>query len=382
MKNKILSFFVVLVICLSMAVPVSAATDQYIFDPDDHFTYDEYYELEDMAADIELDYGITVMFCITATMDNYDTIAEFSEDLYYMFTDSTDGIIITHNTTEGGWSSYRCGDGLVIFNDTIEQGLWDAYNEDDTYYGGIVAYLNAAESAILNADLSNAGSNEPETSNNAPATEPTTEFVPVERTLPLLVDNADVLTDDEEADLLAQLEAFVAEHEMEIAIITVTDLEGKTSKAYADDFYDYNGYGYGDNDDGALLLYKSGEVGNRDIAISTYGKAISLYNDAVIDEMLDSAIAYIEYDNYVDGFNSFINLCDSYATKSVPLVWIPVCIILGFVIAWLIIKNKATKENKTDVAQNDASYYARNGSLMITQSYDNFIRKKSEAKRS
>ena len=41
---------------------------------------------------------------------------------------------------------------------------------------------------------------------------------------------------------------------------------GKTAEAYADDYYDYNGYGYGENDDGLLLLVSMGE---REWAITT-----------------------------------------------------------------------------------------------------------------
>ena len=69
-----------------------------------------------------------------------------------------------------------------------------------------------------------------------------------------MVDNADLLTADEETSLLARLEAFTEKHEMEIAVVTVSDLEGKTVEEYGDDFYDYNGYGYGEDDDGLLLL--------------------------------------------------------------------------------------------------------------------------------
>ena len=34
---------------------------------------------------------------------------------------------------------------------------------------------------------------------------------------------------------------------MDIVIVTTDDAEGKSSLAYADDFFDYNGYGVGEN---------------------------------------------------------------------------------------------------------------------------------------
>ena len=38
--------------------------------------------------------------------------------------------------------------------------------------------------------------------------------------------------------------------------------DGKTAQAYADDYYDYNGYGYGENDDGILLPSQYGRKEN------------------------------------------------------------------------------------------------------------------------
>ena len=62
-----------------------------------------------------------------------------------------------------------------------------------------------------------------------------------------------------------------------MAVVTVDSLEGKTSQDYADDFYDYNGYGYGKDDDGILLLIS---MEDRDYAITTYGFGITAFTDA------------------------------------------------------------------------------------------------------
>ena len=75
-----------------------------------------------------------------------------------------------------------------------------------------------------------------------------------DRTLPLVVDNADLLNGDEEDKLNSKLEKLTETYKTEVAVVTVSDLDGKSPTAYADDFYDYNGYGYGSNDDGVLVL--------------------------------------------------------------------------------------------------------------------------------
>ena len=62
-----------------------------------------------------------------------------------------------------------------------------------------------------------------------------TGFAYSDRELPLLVDNADLLTNSEEKTLNSKLERISEEQECDIAIVTVL-LDGKTANEYADDF--------------------------------------------------------------------------------------------------------------------------------------------------
>ena len=60
-------------------------------------------------------------------------------------------------------------------------------------------------------------------------------------TSPLIVDNANVLSDTEEQELLTTLEKIRADHDFDVVILTVETLDGEWPEAYADDYYDYNG---------------------------------------------------------------------------------------------------------------------------------------------
>ena len=75
-------------------------------------------------------------------------------------------------------------------------------------------------------------------------------------------DYADILSDDEEQALLDKVNALSEELEFDIVILTTNSLDGKTAEQYADDFYDQNGFGYGDEKDGALMLL-DGKTGER-----------------------------------------------------------------------------------------------------------------------
>ncbi len=193
-----------------------------------------------------------------------------------------------------------------------------------------------------------------------------------DRTLNLVEDYADLLTDSEEAELTEKLFSFCDKYEMEIAVVTVNDLDGKSAGAFADDFYDYNGYGYGENNDGLLALYKDGDYGDREIYITTHGKAISKFSDADIDYILDEMIFYLSTGDYAWAFDSFVNESINVVEVSVPLFWIPLSLAIGIVGVFIVLKIMASA-NKSVVRKVDAKDYVRSGSMVLTGSYDNFL---------
>ena len=69
-----------------------------------------------------------------------------------------------------------------------------------------------------------------------------------------VVDEADLLTDDEESMLMATLDGISQEHLVDVVVVTVDSTGEKTPMEYADDYFDYNGYGFGENFDGVILL--------------------------------------------------------------------------------------------------------------------------------
>ena len=64
--------------------------------------------------------------------------------------------------------------------------------------------------------------------------------------IPRLVDEADLLSDDEEMALTGQLNEISERQQVDIVVVTVNSLEGAETMGFADDLYDYNGYGFGE----------------------------------------------------------------------------------------------------------------------------------------
>ena len=78
---------------------------------------------------------------------------------------------------------------------------------------------------------------------------------------------------------------------------------------YADDFYDYNGYGYGDSNDGLILIVV---MDTSDWWISTCGKAIKTFTDAGIEYIGEQIVPYLSNGDYYGAFDKFADLCDEF----------------------------------------------------------------------
>ena len=67
-------------------------------------------------------------------------------------------------------------------------------------------------------------------------------------------DQADLLSDWEEAELTAKLAELSQANNAQIVVATVASTEGEGADSYVEFFYDSLSLGYGDNRDGVLLL--------------------------------------------------------------------------------------------------------------------------------
>lgn len=126
---------------------------------------------------------------------------------------------------------------------------------------------------------------------------------------PKIVDEADLLTENEEAVLEKIAQQVVSDFGMDVVIVTVDDLDGKSSEAFADDYFDYHGYGIGANYSGVLLLISMEE---RDWAISTCGDAIYALTDYGIQELFRSFSSQLSSGYYFDAFSTFLTELPSY----------------------------------------------------------------------
>ena len=199
--------------------------------------------------------------------------------------------------------------------------------------------------------------------------------------MPRLVDQADLLTDAQEAALLSKLDTISNKHGMDVVVVTTDTLEGKSPTAYADDFYDYNGY----SEDSILLLVS---MEDSDWWISTAGYGITAFTDAGIEYLGNRFVPSLSDGDYTRALEIYADHCDAfitqaktgdpYDTHNLPkepfdfLMNLAICFVIGLVIAAIataIMKGQL----KSVRSQAGASSYVKSGSLNVTHRQDLFL---------
>lgn len=208
---------------------------------------------------------------------------------------------------------------------------------------------------------------------------------------PYVVDNADLLNPSEEAQLSELLSEISERQQFTVAVVTTASTNGQTPAAFTDDYYDYNGYGYGTSYDGAMLMLSMQE---RDWYISTFGYGVTALTDAGIDYIGEEIVSYFSSGDYFSGFSSFGRNCDDFVTKarndgvaydvgnmpssgdtsigSIALSKIPISLVIGVGIS-LIICLVMKSSLKSVKSRPEADSYVQQGSFKVDVSRDLFL---------
>lgn len=202
--------------------------------------------------------------------------------------------------------------------------------------------------------------------------------------LPRLVDDADLLTDAEEAQLLGRLDEISERQQLDVVVVTADSIGGESAESFADDFFDDYGYGMGADRDGVLLLIC---VAERNWHVSTSGYGITAFTDAGIDYMAGQFVDYLSNDDYAMAFSIYADLCDEFITQAragapydvgsfskTPFGIMHITIAFGaaFVIA-LIVTGIMRKKLKSVRGRKEAGGYITVGSMQLTRESDMFL---------
>lgn len=126
-------------------------------------------------------------------------------------------------------------------------------------------------------------------------------------------DLADLLTREEESTLQEKAVEAAYRLSLDVVMVTTNDAMGRTSEAFADEFYDGGGFGFeGKNGSGMLFCI---DMDNREIYLSTAGDAISRITDYEVEKILDAAYDRITQGDYYGTFTAFLSSAEKYATN-------------------------------------------------------------------
>ncbi len=365
MLKKIYAIFLSLALCMMHVIPVFAADEAYVYDHAEVIAASSEQMLNDLAQEIYDTYDVRTVFILFED----ETENEAKEAAFDQYDDTfgrDDGIILVVNKADDYFLVLHRGNALLTDDQKVE--LQSIYNAENIYKDGVEKDFEYIRSVY-----------------SGESTMPA-QTIPDERLKPLLVDDADLLSTSEEEELLEKLTEISDRQNLDVAVVTNNDLGGKTATEYADDFFDYNGYGYGSNHDGILFLVS---MDDRSWALSTTGYGIEAFTDAGQEYMTDRIIPYLSEGNYIDAFMTYADLCDQFIEQAhtgqpydvgnmpkgkVPWFLLPINALFGLLVMWPFANHKKNKLKTVYKAQSAKAYLVPK-SLKFSRKNDQFIGK-------
>lgn len=389
MKKQISAVIVMLVLCFSVCVPVFAAKDEYIIDKSGELTSNKLETLNERAEAFADSTGYDILY---ANINDEDD-EEFANQM--TLGKNKNKILLVENDKYS--AIYTYGEADIYISEQDANSLIDVFDDGDesnspeTLYSSVVAYMSAAENMVKEKTTSTLTSGTTSESNNSvqtiggyKVTNGTNNTLILENRT-RMVDMAELLDDSEKSALLSKLDEISERQQLDVVVVTVNGLDGKTPEAYADDFYDYNNYGFGTGKDGVLLLISMEE---RDWHITTTGFGITAFTDKGIKYIEKQFKPDLSDGDYYEAFEEFANQCDSFITQAktgkpydsgnMPKSPFPVgsAIVMGLIIG-LVVAFVATSimrgKLKSVRMQPSASDYLKQNSLKVTQRQDVFL---------
>ena len=348
MNRRLISIFLALVLCLSLAVTVSAEPIDFVVDEYGYLADSELTELNEHAASIYDYCGVGIFFVYTsiAPLGDYDidTLTGGMENYVVMIENDT------------SWNLFRGGLGEEALDADAEESLRAVYDEEQTYVDGVREYQKAAALYF-------------------PQAAAVPEGDPPEVEEYLVFDDADLLSDSEEIALTEKLTDISHTYNAQILVATIDSVDGGDVDEFLEFVYDEMEFGYGENHDGVLLLVC---MDPREYRILSNGFAGEAIDSGDIDIIGNAIVSDLSDGNYAAAFDGFADQCEYYlngyqngfpfkASKNLVI-----CLIIG-IVAGLVVAFVLKGQLKTVRKQDRANVYIKPGSMQVTVRNDFFL---------
>lgn len=204
---------------------------------------------------------------------------------------------------------------------------------------------------------------------------------------PRLTDEADLLTESEEAEILGALDRLSEQQQVDVVICTVLSLEGETAQVFTDNLFEDRFYGMGSNRSCILLMISTEES---DWYITTAGYGITALTDVGIEYIGEQIVPLMSQGDFAGAFREYISLCDRFIgmarsgnpfdADDLPKKPFPavrnciICLLIGL-IASGIVTGKHKAKLITVRKRMEAKDYVKAGSMKVTEAGDMFLYK-------
>ncbi len=200
---------------------------------------------------------------------------------------------------------------------------------------------------------------------------------------PRVVDDADIFSDDEEEDLTSRIEELISKYDRDFVIYTTDSSYGFTHQILAADFYQFNGYGLGDDYSGSVLMVCM-ESGNRGWYTAIRGESRSYYDEDIINAIDDGIYPDMADGYYYDAMCTYINEIDElYDTGTLSttssssggssiMFSLIVAMVVGVIVGAIVLTVLYSSMKKVRLAT-EADKYIVNDSINIRVSHDYYL---------
>ncbi|OQB25492.1 MAG: hypothetical protein BWY11_00355 [Firmicutes bacterium ADurb.Bin182] len=216
--------------------------------------------------------------------------------------------------------------------------------------------------------------------------------VPAGERLPRFIDDAGLLSPEQAATLTKALDEVSVRHRFDTVIAVVPALDYREARLYAADFFEQNGFGFGEDLDGCILLLA---VENRDFGFAAFGFGIEAFTPAGQGYLDKLVLPHLKNDQYYEAFMAYADAADDFLTKAeqgapydegnIPKTASQIrkyriygglaALVLALIIAWSV--TYAWKRQLISVRKDDLAHaYIREGSMVLTGKKDIFLHRR------
>jgi len=190
-------------------------------------------------------------------------------------------------------------------------------------------------------------------------------------------DKAGLLSAGEKSELESLLTQIASNYNFELVIVTEKDIGGASPMAYADDFFDYNGF---IDKDGCLFLQVTG---TRDWWFSTSRRGEKILNSSAFNKLKSDVVKFLKEDNPAGAYRAFIkdwgeflaldaegksyNIFHAYYIQLFIGAWVVSLLIALFAVYLMYLKMNNVRP------KTEADSFIVPGSLAFTRQSDTFL---------